>query len=127
MPSKVKSIFICSYTSNFNRHYELYAAAVACLQLFRECNYTGRGIEGGAAQEAVDGIQAADEVAREALLAMGGEDVEEVVVAKKLLYFALSVFNNAEHNICSKSWVRMVQVVQQAVQVVGLADWTKAA
>ena len=36
---------------------------------------------------------------------MGGEDIEEVVVAKELLYLGLSVFKNSECNICSKSWV----------------------
>ena len=75
--------------------------------MFRECNYTGRAVAGGAAAEAVGGIEAADEAVREALLAMGGEDVEEVVVAKELLYFALSVFKASEHNICCKSWVRI--------------------
>ena len=87
------------------RHYELYAVAVACLQLFRECNYTGREIGEGTAKEAVDKINIADETVREGLLAMGGEDIEEVVVAKELLYLGLSVFKNSECNICSKSWV----------------------
>ena len=88
------------------RHYELYAVAVACLQLFRECNYTGREIGEGTAKEAADCISIADEtVVRAGLLAMGGEDIEEVVVAKELLYFALSVFKSSECNICSKSWV----------------------
>lgn len=89
------------------RHYELYAAAVACLQLFRECNYTGREIEEGTAKEAVDSISTADEAIREGLLSMGGEDIEEVAVAKELLCFALSVFKSSEFNICSKSWVSL--------------------
>ena len=79
---------------------------MACLQLFRECNYTGREIGEGTAKEAADSISIADEtVVRGGLLAMGGEDIEEVVVARELLYFALSVFKCSEYNICSKSWV----------------------
>ena len=86
-----------------SRHYELYALAVACLQLFRECNYTGRQVGEETAKEAVDSITIAEETVREGLLAMGGEDIEEVVVAKELLHLALSVFKSSEWNICSKS------------------------
>ena len=53
-------------------------------------------------KEAADSITIAEETVREGLLAMGGEDIEEVVVAKELLYFALSVFKSSEYNICSK-------------------------
>ena len=103
----------------FSRHYELYAVAVACLQLFRESNYTGRqvGAEGTAAKEAVDRISVAEEsvVAREGLLSMGGEDVEEVVVARGLLHFALSVFKRSEFNICSKTWVSTSYVIGSVI------------
>ena len=91
------------------RHYDLFAVAVACLQLFRECNYTGREVCEGTAKEAVDSITIAEETVREGLLAMGGEDIEEVILAKELLYFALSVFKSSECNICSKSWVSTCQ------------------
>lgn len=39
------------------------------------------------------------------LLALGGEQVEEVVLGRRLLHAALLVFQSRRNNICSKSWV----------------------
>ncbi len=44
---------------------------------------------------------------RDTLLSLGGEDIEEVVRAKELLYVTVVVFQNWNNNICGKSWVRM--------------------